>query len=83
MLLSGLSNLLDNIEIFLNSKQTESLILSNLGSCIDFIVVPFAKTNPIVCACTFGIGQIGRISECIARKKVYLYKQFTIWAHTS
>ena len=42
-----------------------------------------AKTIPIVCACTFGIGRIGRISESFARKTVYLYKQSTIWAQNA
>ena len=42
-----------------------------------------AKTIPIVCACMFGIGRIGRISEFFARKTVYLYKQYTIWAQTA
>ena len=33
-----------------------------------------AKTIPIVCACTFGIWRIWRISETFTRKTVYSYK---------
>ena len=42
-----------------------------------------AKTIPIVCTYTFGIGRIGRISEYFDQKTMYFYKQSKIWAQTA